>query len=90
MYCLFIYRLGNYGDSESTVEELSAIYDKKTRLQINDEAVAGDYSFLYAKLMSKDTQNVYAKIAKVFNSKSIHFSYEYLAMTTLTNSEGRV
>ena len=26
---LFIYRLKNYNDPESTVEELSAIYDKK-------------------------------------------------------------
>ena len=26
---LFIYRLRNYGDLESTVEELSAIYDKQ-------------------------------------------------------------
>ena len=31
---LFIYRLRNYGDLEGTIEELSAIYDKKTLLQI--------------------------------------------------------
>ena len=43
---LFIYRLRNYGDSESTLEELSAIYDKKTLLQIYHEAVSDDYSFL--------------------------------------------
>ena len=30
----FIYRLRNYGDLEATVEELRAIYDKKTLLQI--------------------------------------------------------
>ena len=50
---LFIYRLRNYGDLEATVEELSAIYDKKTLLQIYHEAVSGDYSFLYVNLVSK-------------------------------------
>ena len=51
---LFIYRLRNYGDLEPTVEELSAIYDKKTLLQIYHEAVSEDYSFLYVNLMNKD------------------------------------
>ena len=41
---LFIYRLRNYGDPESIVKELSAIYDKKTLLQIYHEAVSEDYS----------------------------------------------
>ena len=47
---LFIYRLSNYGDLESTVEELSAI----TLLQIYQEAVSEDYSFLCVNFMSKD------------------------------------
>ena len=51
---LFIYRSRKYGDSESIVEELSAIYDKKTLLQIYHEAVSEDYSFLCVNLMSKD------------------------------------
>ena len=53
----FIYRLRNYGDLEAIVEELSAIYGKKTLLQICHEAVSEDYSSLYAlyvNLMSKD------------------------------------
>ena len=29
---LFVYRLRNYGDLEGIIEELSAIYDKKTFL----------------------------------------------------------
>ena len=37
---LFIYRLRNYDDLEATVEELSAIYDKKTLLHIYHEAVS--------------------------------------------------
>ena len=44
---LFIYRLRNYGDLESIVEEMSAIYDKKTLLQIYHEAIDEPYSFLF-------------------------------------------
>ena len=56
---LFIYRLRNYGDLESIVEELSAIYGKKTLLQIYHEAVSEDYSFLYVNLMSKDKRKMF-------------------------------
>ena len=55
----FIYRLRNYGDLEATVEELSAIYGKKTFLQIYHEAVSEDYSFLYVNLMSKDKRKMF-------------------------------
>ena len=51
---LFIYRLRNYGGLEAIVEELSAIYDKKTLVQIYHEAVSEEYSSLYVNLMSKD------------------------------------
>ena len=50
---LFIYRLRHYNDLKPIVEELSAIYDKKTFLQIYHEAISEDYSFLYSNLMSK-------------------------------------
>ena len=56
---LFIYRLRNYGDLESIVEELSAICDKKTLLQICHEAVSGDYSFLYVNLTCKDKRKMF-------------------------------
>ena len=56
---LFIYRLSNYNDLESIVEELSAIYDKNNFLQIYHEAVGGYYSFLYANLMSKDKRKMF-------------------------------
>ena len=56
---LFIYRLRNYGDLGSIVEELSAIYDKKTLLQIYHEAVSEDYSFLYVNVMSKDKRKMF-------------------------------
>ena len=50
---LFIYRLRNYNDLGPFVEELSAMYDKKTLLQIYHEAASEDCSFLYVNLMSK-------------------------------------
>ena len=43
---LFIYRLRHYGDLEAIVEEMSAMYDKTTRLQIYHEAIDEPYSFL--------------------------------------------
>ena len=58
---LFIYRLRNYEDLEATVEELSAIYDKKkkTLLQIYHEAAREDYGFLHGNLISKDKRNMF-------------------------------
>ena len=58
---LFIYRLRNYSDLEGIVEELSAIYDKNTLLQIYHEAVSEDYSFLYVNLISKDKRKMFMK-----------------------------
>ena len=56
---LFIYRLRNYGDLEAIVEEMSAIYDKTTLLQIYHEAIDEPYSFLYINLMEKPKSYVY-------------------------------
>ena len=55
---LSIYRLRNYNDLGSIVEELSAIYDKQTLLQIYHEAVSEDYSFLFVHSMSKDKRKL--------------------------------
>ena len=63
---LFIYILRNYGDLEAIVEELSAICDKKTPLQIYHEAVTEDYSFLYVNLMFKGKR-------KMFMSRFDHY-----------------
>ena len=49
------------------VEELSAMYDKKTRLQIYHEALSEYYSFLYVNLMSKDKR-------KMFMARFSHYS----------------
>ena len=58
---LFIYRLRNYGDLESIVKEMSAVYDKKTFLQIHHEAIDEPYSFLYLNLMQKDRKRMFMK-----------------------------
>ena len=63
---LFIYRLRNYSDLEAIIEELSAVYDKKTLLQMYHEAISEPYSFLYVNLMAKDR-------SKMFMSKFDHY-----------------
>ena len=68
---IFIYRLRNYNDLESVVEELSAIYDKKTLLQIYHEAVSEDCSFLYVILMNKDNRNMLMQIFTKYVTPSI-------------------
>ena len=55
---VFIYRWIDYGDLESIVEELSAVYDKKTILQIYHEAVDEPYSILYVNLIQKDKRKM--------------------------------
>ena len=42
---LFIYRLRNYGGLEAIIEEMSAIYDKKTLLHMYHEAISESYIF---------------------------------------------
>ena len=56
---LFVYRLRNYGDLEAIVEEMSAMYDKNTILQIYHEAIDEPYSSLYINLMEKPKSYVY-------------------------------
>ena len=48
---LYVYRLRNYKDLESFVEELSALYDKKTLLKLYEHATNAPYSFLYLSLI---------------------------------------
>ena len=71
---LSIYRFRNYGDLEGTIEELSAIYDKKTLLQIYHEAGNEEYSFLYVNLISKDKRKMFmARFITLIQVK--HISY---------------
>ena len=75
---LFIYRLRNNGDLEPIVEELSAICDKKTLLQIYHEAVSEDYSFLYVNLMSKDKHKMFVeRFPRYLSPSKIFYIYVY-------------
>ena len=47
---LYIYRLRNYRDLETFIEEVSALYPKKALLELYDIATAEPYSFLYVNL----------------------------------------
>ena len=58
---LFIYRLRNYADLQAILEEMSAVYDPKTLLQIYHEAIDEPYSFLYINPMLKDRSKMFMK-----------------------------
>ncbi len=52
---LYVYRLRKYKDLDTFVEEVSAVYDKKTA--VTEEP----FSFLYVKLTSKSKDNMFYK-----------------------------
>ncbi len=56
---MFVYRLRTYKDLESFIEELSALYDKKTLLKLYEHATDAPYSFLYVKLTAKTRDNMF-------------------------------
>lgn len=56
---LFVYKLRNYSDLFTIVEELSALLDKQTIMNIYEMATKEPYSFLYVKLGSKDINNMF-------------------------------
>ena len=56
---LYIFRLRNQHDLEAFIEEVSALADKKTLLDIYNLATKEDYSFLYVKLNSKSKQDMF-------------------------------
>ena len=56
---LYVYRLRNYKDLETFIDEVSAVTDKKTILQIYNLATHDPYSFLYVNLRSKDRNNIF-------------------------------
>jgi hypothetical protein len=55
---LYIYRLRNYRDLESLIEELSALYDKKTLLELYNKATSEPHSFWYINLMAKQKKDM--------------------------------
>jgi ABC-type dipeptide/oligopeptide/nickel transport system ATPase component len=56
---LFVYRLRNYKDLETFVEEVSAVADKKTILELYNIATSEPYSFLYVNLVAKDKNDMF-------------------------------
>ena len=56
---LYIYRLRHQADLDGIVEEVSAIYDKKTILKMYQFATSEPYSFLYIRLTAKDANEMF-------------------------------
>ena len=56
---LYVFRLRNAGDLEAWVDEVSAITDKKTLLQLYHMATAEPYSFLFIKLNAKRVNEMF-------------------------------
>ena len=58
---IYIYKLRNYKEIESLIEELSALYNKKTILEIYNLATESPHSFLYNKLIEHTKRNMFYK-----------------------------
>ena len=58
---IYIYRLRNYKEMESLIEELSALYPKNTILDIYNLATESPHSFLYIKWTEHAKRNMVYK-----------------------------
>ena len=56
---LFIYRLRNWKDLETFIDEVSAVYDKKTLLELYNTATSEPHSFLYVKLTAPSKKDMF-------------------------------
>ena len=56
---LYVYKLRNYRDLESLIEELSALAPKKTLLHMYNLTTEEPYSFWYINLMAKDVNKMF-------------------------------
>ena len=56
---LYVYRLRKYKDLETFIDEVSAVADKKTLLQIYKMATDEPYSFLYCDLRAKTKNDMF-------------------------------
>mgnify|MGYP003642016498 FL=1 len=56
---LYVFRLRNLHDLEAFIEEVSALADKKSLMQIYNLATEDPYSFLYVKLNSKSKKDMF-------------------------------
>ena len=56
---LYVFRLRNYRDLESFVEEVSALIDKKSLMEIYNLATSEPFSFLTVDLTAKKKDNIF-------------------------------
>ena len=56
---LYVFRLRNGGDLEALIEELSALTDKKSLLQLYNLATSEPFSFLFIKLNAKKLNDMF-------------------------------
>ena len=56
---LYVYKLRNYKDLEAVLEELSALTDKKTLLEMYQMATKDPYSFWYINLIAKKVSDMF-------------------------------
>ena len=61
---LYVFKLRNYKDLEALLEELSALADKQTILDIYKIATEDPHSFLFVDLSSTDIKNMFYKSLK--------------------------
>ncbi len=55
---LYVYRLRNQKDLDACLEELSALYGKRTLLKLYQHATEAPYSFLYVKLTANSRDDM--------------------------------
>ena len=75
---LYVYRLRNQKDLDAFLEELSALYDKKTLLKLYQHATEQPYSFLYVKLNAKKRDDMF--YVKYDKKSIIEESYDDMYM----------
>ena len=56
---MYVFRLRSFQDLSTFLDEVSALVNKKTLLEMYELATAEPYSFLYLKLASKDKQKMF-------------------------------
>jgi hypothetical protein len=58
---LYVYRLRNTKDLDTFIDEVSAVYNKKTLLALYNAATEEPFSFLYVKLTAKNKEDMFYK-----------------------------
>ena len=66
---LIVFRLRNYSDLITFLDEVSALIDKQTLLQIYTTATEEAFSFLYCNLVAKKKNDIFM----INYNKKIHF-----------------